>query len=386
MLSKEQPWRVAVEKIVISGTGLYTPPETISNEEIVSSFNEYVEQFNRSHQAEIEAGEVTALLPSDTAFVVKASGIKNRYVMNKAGILNTKIMCPQIPARSDEEVSLQCEIAVAAAKQAMQKAKKTAADIDGVITSATNLQRPYPAIAIEAQNILGIQGFGYDMSVGCSSVTFGIQAAVGAILTGVAKCVLLLNPELLTPQVDFRDRESHFIFGEAATAMIIEKAETCRAEHAFEIVDVKLQTQFSNNIRCNFGYLNRAEEAAGELHAAKLFKQQGRKVFREVVPMVEQLITEHLASLNIKTEELKRLWLHQANSNMDRLIATKVLGYEPDETKVPMILDEYANTASAGVSILFHKFHEDLKKGDLGILCSFGAGYSIGNVVLRKYS
>lgn len=373
-----------MNKVVISGAGVYTPPEKISNEELVASFNAYVRRDNELHHKEIATGTREALLESSVDFIVKASGIKNRHVINKSGILDINIMCPIIPERGDEEMSIQAEVAVAAAKQALQNANRTPAEIDAVICSVTNLERPYPSISIEVQKALGIKGYGFDMSMACSSVTFGIQAATTAIQSGQANCVLLINPEIITSQVNFRDRESHFIFGDVATAMIIERAEHCKADNAFEIIDIKLHTEFSNNVRCNFGFINRSERAAGAPFEDKLFTQQGRKVFKEVVSLVATLINEHLNTCKIKPSEFKRLWLHQANSNMDRLIATKILGYEPPADIMPVILDEYANTGSGGIAVVFHEYHRDLKVGDLGLMCSFGAGYSIGNIILKK--
>jgi len=78
------------------------------------------------------------------------------------------------------------------------------------------------------------------------------------------------------------------------------------------------------------------------------------------------------------------MWLHQANLGMNQLIAKTVLGRAPEEDEAPVILDEYANTSSAGSVIAFHKFNQDLKEGSLGMLCSFGAGYSIGSAILEK--
>lgn len=373
-----------MQKVVISGTGLFIPPESISNQELAASLNQYVEKYNADHADAIAAGTLNALGSSDADFIVKASGIENRYVMNKAGILDTAVMCPMIKERPEEEISVQAEMAVAAAKEALANAKKLPSEIDAVINSCTYFQRAFPGIAIEVQQALGISGYAYDMSVACSSVTFGIQAAVAAIQSGSAKCVLLINPELTTPQVNFSDRESHFIFGDVATAMVIETAETCNSEHPYEILDIKLKTQFSNNIRSDFGYLNRAEQAAGASSQLKLFHQQGRKVFREVIPFVEELILQHLQHHHIDPKQLRRLWLHQANINMNRLIATRVLGHEPTFEEAPVILNEFANTASSGSAIVFHKYHRDLNLGDLGILCSFGAGYSAGNIILQK--
>jgi len=369
--------------IVISGTGLFTPTESISNEELVNSFNAYVDIFNREYSEQIAAGAMAAMQPSSAEFVEKASGIKSRYVMNKSGVLDPHRMVPVLPERPNEVPSIQCEMAMAAAEEAMRQARKSSADIDAVIVAASNMQRPYPAMAIEIQDALGIQGYGFDMNVACSSATFGIQQARDAVNAGSARCVLMLNPEICSGHLNFRDRDSHFIFGDVCTAVVIESAATATASEQFAIVDSKLQTIYSNNIRNNFGFLNRGDES-GVGAADKLFVQEGRKVFKEVCPAVATQISSQLEALGISPDTLKRLWLHQANLSMNQLIARRVLGRDPSEEEAPIILDEYANTSSAGSIIAFHKYREDLSRGDLGVLCSFGAGYSIGSVILRK--
>ncbi len=372
-----------VHNVVISGTGLYTPSNSISNEELVASFNAYVQAFNADNAAAIERGEVEALAESSVAFIEKASGIKSRFVVDKAGILDPQRMVPRIPERSNDEWGILCEMAVGAAREALERAGRTAADIDGVIVACSNLQRAYPAVAVEVQAALGIQGYGYDMNVACSSATFGIQAAVTAIQTGQARAILMVNPEICTGHLNFRDRDSHFIFGDAATAVILERADKATSKHQFEVVGTKLLTQFSNNIRNNFGFLNRAaEEGIGARD--KLFVQEGRKVFKDVCPMVAELIAAHLQENDIDVTQVKRFWLHQANLNMNLLIARKLLGRDAEPQEAPVILDTYANTSSAGSVIAFHKHQDDLPSGSLGVLSSFGAGYSIGSVILRK--
>lgn len=372
-----------MHNVVISGTGLYTPANSISNEELVQSFNTYVARFNADNAEAIERGEVQALTESNAAFIEKASGIKSRFVMDKDGILDPQRMTPRLPERSNDEWSILCEMAVGAAKQALERAGRTAADIDGVIVACSNLQRPYPAIAIEVQEALGIEGFGFDMNVACSSATFGIQAAANSVQLGQARAILMVNPEVCTGHLNFRDRDSHFIFGDAATAVIIERADQATSPYQFDVVSTKLLTKFSNNIRNNFGFLNRAaEEGIGSRD--KLFVQEGRKVFRDVCPMVAELIGAHLEENQLNVADVKRFWLHQANLSMNQLIVRKLLGREATEEEAPVILDRYANTSSAGSVIAFHKYQDDLPGGSVAVLSSFGAGYSIGSVILRK--
>jgi beta-ketodecanoyl-[acyl-carrier-protein] synthase len=373
-----------VHKAVISGTGLYTPPHRISNEELVTAFNTYVQQFNATHTEAIAAGTCEPLGESSVAFIEKASGIESRFVMDKAGILDPERMKPAIPERSNDQWSVLCEMSVAAAQQALARANVTPAEIDAVIVACSNLQRPYPAIAIEVQAALGIEGFGFDMNVACSSATFGLQTAANAVQLGQARAVLLVNPEICTAHLNFRDRDSHFIFGDAATAVIVQRADNATAGHQWEILGTKLLTQFSNNIRNNFGFLNRTAEDAALSNPDKLFVQEGRKVFKEVCPMVADLISQHLGETGIEVNQVKRFWLHQANLNMNLLIARKLLGRDAEEGEAPVILDTYANTSSAGSVIAFHLHNDDLSSGTIGVLSSFGAGYSIGSVILRK--
>ncbi len=366
---------IAVDEIVISGTGLYTPPHVITNAELVESFNQYVDHVNQNNPD-------APLLHSSSDFIVKASGIQSRYVVEKTGILDIHNMRPKIAKRNDDTHSWQCEMAMHAANEAFHKASISTYDIDMVIVACSNMERAYPAVSIEIQQALGIRGFAFDLNVACSSATFGIQAGMNALIANNAKGVLIVNPEICSAHLNFRDRDCHFIFGDACTAMILQRKKDAISTNPFSILSTKLSTDYSNNIRNNFGFLNICDSDKRD-SADLLFKQQGRKVFKEVVPMVADLLLAHLSTSGIDAIVLKRLWLHQANLNMNQLIAKKVLNREPSLTESPSIIHEYANTSSAGSIIAFHKFHDDLQSGDIGILSSFGAGYSVGSVILQ---
>ncbi len=100
--------------------------------------------------------------------------------------------------------------------------------------------------------------------------------------------------------------------------------------------------------------------------------------------MAAEHITAQLGALGISNNEVRRWWLHQANINMNHLIAKKLLGRDASQEEAPIVLDQYANTASAGSLIAFNLHREGLQSGDLGVICSFGAGYSIGSLIIRK--
>ena len=367
---------------VISATGLFTPEDSISNAELVESFNAFVDRHNAAHADGIAAGEVEPLTHSSVEFIEKASGIKARHVMNKAPLIDPAIMEPRHDERGDDELSLMAEIGVAAARDALARAGRDPKDVDAVLCAASNMQRPYPAMAIEIQQALGIDGFAFDMNVACSSATFGIQTAADYIRAGNAKSVLVVSPEITSGHLNWRDRDSHFIFGDVATAVLVEDAQIAPPGH-WDILGTRLKTVFSNNIRNNFGFLNRAHpESIGA--DDKLFVQEGRKVFKEVVPMVAEMIVTEAERLSLDPAALRRLWLHQANAGMNRLIAQRVLGHEANADESPTVLDTYGNTSSAGSIIAFHLNSDDLQEGDTGLICSFGAGYSAGAVFVRK--
>ncbi|MEM8576824.1 MAG: beta-ketoacyl-ACP synthase III [Pseudomonadota bacterium] len=368
----------------ITGTGVFTPSQTITNAELVEAFNRYADSWNAEHAEAISAGEVEAKAHSSEEFILKASGIEQRYVIDKSGVLDPGVMHPLLRQRSDDEPSLMAEMALDAAHKALAQAGKTAADVDAVICAASNMERAYPAVAIEIQQLLGVQGFAFDMNVACSSATFGLQAAADMVRCGSIRSALVVNPEICSAHLEWRDRDCHFIFGDVATATLIERAEDAAGAY-FEIKSTRCATEFSNNIRNNNGFLRRSRPDGVADRRDMQFMQNGRKVFKEVLPMVSQHIAGHMADEGVEASDLKRLWLHQANKSMNDFIGKKVLGRTPAPEEQPNILQDYANTSSAGSIIAFSQYSSDLADGDHGLICSFGAGYSVGSVIVQRH-
>lgn len=367
----------------ITGTGVFTPENTISNAELVKSFNAYADKFNLEHAGQIESGDFAPQSHSSEEFIVKASGIHSRYVIDKEGILDPDVMHPLMRQREDDEPSLMAEMALDAALKALKAAGKTPADVDAVICAASNLERAYPAVAIEIQELLGIKGFAFDMNVACSSATFGLQLAADMIKSGSISSALVVNPEVCSAHLEWRDRDCHFIFGDVATATLVERSEDASGPY-FEIKSTRCATDFSNNIRNNNGFLRRSRPDGTADRRDMQFMQNGRKVFKEVLPMVSAHIGSHMNDEGIQATDLKRLWLHQANKSMNDFIGKKVLGRTPEDGEQPNILQDYANTSSAGSIIAFSKYSNDLDDGDYGLICSFGAGYSVGSVIVQR--
>jgi beta-ketodecanoyl-[acyl-carrier-protein] synthase len=371
-----------MHRVALSSTGLFTPPNIITNEELVASYNAYADIQNSVHAKEIAAGSQAPLTHSSIEFIEKASGIKRRYVMEKSGVLDPHRMRPHFTPRPDDQLSMMAEIGMKAGQQALDKAGRAGHNVEGLICASANMQRAYPAMAIEIQQALGVGGFGFDMNVACSSATFGIHMAVNAVRTGAAKSILVVNPEITSAHLAWKDRDCHFIFGDVCTAILVERLDDAPA-NAFEILGTRCQTQFSNNIRNNAGFMSRAEDRDPD-DRDQLFYQEGRKVFKEVCPLAAEHISGHLAEHGYLPSQMRRFWLHQANLSMNQFITRKLLGRDPNQDDAPIILDEFANTASAGSIIAFHRHHEDFASGQAGVICSFGAGYSIGSVVVKR--
>jgi len=370
---------------VISGSGVFTPDQVITNAELVEAFNAYADKQNALNAEAIAAGEAEPMGHSSEEFIVSASGIEQRFVMDKTGVLDPDRMYPALAERVDEDPGIMTEMGVDACKKALAQAGVDASEVDLVICAASNHERAYPAIAVEIQQALGAGGFGFDMNVACSSATFGIQAAADMVRSGSVKKALVVNPEICSAHLEWRDRDCHFIFGDVATATLIERKEDAQGGY-FEILSTRCLTQFSNNIRNNNGFLRRTREGSGALPDRRdmQFMQNGRKVFKEVLPIVSKHILGHIAEEGVAPDQLKRLWLHQANKTMNDFIGKKVLGRVPEAGEQPNILQDYANTSSAGSIIAFDKYSDDLAPGDLGVICSFGAGYSVGSVLVKR--
>lgn len=372
--------------IVISGTGVFTPPNNLTNEELVAGYNAHVDLWNEEHAEEIASGEMTAKEHSSCAFIEKASGIKNRYLMEASGLTEPDRMYPYLSDMAEDKLAstpVQVKMALEAAMKALEEAGLKGSDLDLVIISASVWERFVPSMATELQALLGANGFAFDMAMACSSATFGMSTAHDALNSGMANKALVVTAEYLSPLMAYEDRDGHFIFGDAAIAMVLEREEESTSDNAFRILDRKLFTEFSTNIKAGFGSRVLIErEKVGDLE--QRFSQNGRVVFKELLPKVIAHVESHLEDNGKSVEDFKRMWLHQANINMNLFATRKILGHEPSQDEAPTILDSYANTAGAGCMIAFNQHKQDFQSGDLGLICSFGASYSIGSFIVEK--
>ncbi len=369
-----------VSGAAILGSGVAIPPERIDNEELVASYNAHVAAENALRAARRQP----PLEYSSVAFIAEASGIHARHVLNRSGVLDPARMVPLLPERSNGCLSIQAEFAVLSARQALADAGLDAGDIDLVICACAHHQRPYPAIAIEVQKALGCGGAAFDMNVACSSATFATHVAAQMVQTAAARNVLVCSPEIMSGHLNYRDRKTHFIFGDASAALVIGRraGETNAAGVVFDIVASDVWTDFSSNIRSNFGFLNRTAPVCGPTDD-KLVTQVGQKVFRDIVNVASQRIAGFVDGHGLRVQDLARLWLHQANLKLIQALVRRLGGPELLD-RAPIVLDEIGNVASPGSIIAFHRTRTDVPRGGFGLISAFGAGYSIGSLLIKR--
>jgi 3-oxoacyl-(acyl-carrier-protein) synthase III len=370
-----------VQTSIIRSIGYWVPPNVITNEELVTSYNAYAERFNAENAAEIEAGTLDEVPLSSSDFIKNASGIERRHVIEKSGILDIDHMTPRIVPRPFDDTSSQAEFAMKAVIPALKKAGRDGKDIDGVIVASSAQQRNFPGLACEIQALIGAQGWSFDLTMACASALYGLHIANGMIRSGQAKRILVCSPEIMTCINVHSRRDVHFIFGDAASAILVEADDGTPG--GWEVLGTHAKNKYSNALRSDFGFINIAERTVEPDYEPGL-DQDGHKVFKDVVSFAPTVAKELMEKLDMSGENISRTWLHQANIRMVEMIAKRILGRDRTPENAPGILHEYGNTSSSSVVMNFEMNSDDLKPGDTGVLCAFGAGYGVGAAAVRK--
>src|SRR2546423_1832735 len=316
----------------ITGAGVWHPEHVLTNEELCVAFNEYARR--------------NGLKESTPEFIERASGIKSRYIVDKTGVLDPDRMCPNVADRPDDQLSVQAEFGVNAVQRALAAAGRVGEEVDLVVCGTSMMQRAYPAMAIEIQNAIGAHGLGFDMPLGCASAVAALQVACNTVRAGLASCAVVVAPELMSGHNNWRERDGHFLFGDAAVALVVEPVRP----GAWELLSVRAMSKFSSNIRNNFGFMNRFDPKT-QFNADKLFYQQGRRVYKDIIPLAAKFLVDHVEAHELAPTDIARYWLHQANQNMNDRIADRILGREPTKQEDPGIIDRSGNTASAAAAI-----------------------------------
>lgn len=315
---------------VIKGTGSYLPERVVTNEELATFVD-------TTHE-----------------WIVKRTGIHQRHI-----------------AADDEMTS---DLALAAAKQAMENASLTAEDIDGIILGTTTPDRTFPSTAVKVQANLGMtHGFAFDVQAVCSGFIYAFRLADNMIKAGQVRNILVIGAEKFSSLLDWNDRTTCVLFGDGAGAMVLS------AEEGAGEADV-LSTHIHSDGRHHD--LLMTDGGVGYNKHTGNVTMEGAEVFKHATTNLAAVVDEVLEHNNMSADDIDWLVPHQANARIIETTAKK-LGAPLD--KVIVTVDKHGNTSAASVPLAFHEgvVSGRIKRGQNVLIEAMGAGFTWGAALIR---
>jgi len=321
----------------ISALGTYVPPRLLTNadlEKMVETLNDWI---------------------------VDRTGIRQRHIVDK-GV-----------ATSD--------LSVEAAKRALAERGIGASDLDAIIVATVTPDMLFPSTACVVQHKLGAKGvWGFDLSAACSAFVYALQVGAQFIATGAHKKVMVIGADVMSSIIDYTDRATCVIFGDGAGAVILEPAE----DDSVGMIDFMHEIDGAGG--CSL-YM----PGGGSLHPAThetvdkkmhFVHQDGQAVFKFAVRKQAEICEKLLARNNLKGSDIKTFIPHQANKRIITATADR-LGMPPES--IVINIDCFGNTTAGTIPLAMETARQQgkLKKGDLVLLASVGAGFTIGATLLR---
>ena len=296
----------------------------------------------------------------------------DEWIIQRTGIKQRHIVDPGV-ATSD--------LAAEAARKAIERAGLKPTDIDFIIVGTTTPDMFFPSTACLLQDKIGAtHAWGYDLSAACSGFTYALTTAANMVAAGSSKHALVVGADVMSSIIDYTDRATCVIFGDGAGAAVVEAS----PEEGIGIID------FENYVDGSGGDALKMP-AGGSLHPAShdtinnrlhYVKQDGQTVFRFAVRNTEEACRALLDRNGVSPNDIDLFVSHQANKRIIFAAAEK-LGV-PNE-KVVINIEQYGNTTAATIPLALNSAIEDkrLKKGDLLLMVSVGAGFTVGSMLLR---
>ena len=324
--------------IIIAGTGSYVPEKVLSNDDLAK------------------------FLETSDEWIFERSGIRRRHI-----------------ARKDETTS---DMALAAARNALDNAKISASEIDLVVLTTANPDMMFPSTACLLQAKLGIRNNipCFDLAAACSGFVYGVEVATRMMQSGLYKNALVVSSEKMSTIVDWEDRSTCVLFGDGAGAVVLSASD----EENSGIIGPVLGADGSDPaMRClpAGGSLmpTSAETVAKKLHFVKM---DGKEVFKHAVKIMQEKALEVLDLCRVSADQISLLIPHQANTRIIQSVAKRL---NIPEEKVYVNIENYANTSSASIPIALDEASRTgrIKKGDYVLFVAFGAGLTWGATLVR---
>jgi 3-oxoacyl-[acyl-carrier-protein] synthase III len=324
---------VAVNRSVIRGVGAYLPKRIMTNDDL------------------------SKIVDTTDEWIVERSGIRERHIA--------------------AEGELTSDLGIAAAHQALVRAKIDPIDIDLIICATATPDRTFPATAVRIQNGLGVtKGAAFDLQAVCSGFVYALTTADNFLRTGQFRRALVIGAETFSRILDWEDRSTCVLFGDGAGAVVLEAQPQASGNEDRGILATRIRSdgRFEDLLYVDGG--PSSTKTVGHL------RMNGREVFRHAVQKISGVIDEMLVATGYATDEIDLYVPHQANARILSGIAKK-LGVNPE--KIIMTLEKHGNTSAASIPLaLNHAFEEHkLKEGDLVMMEAMGGGFTWGAVLAR---
>ena len=326
----------SLKRAKITALGTYVPPRVMTN----ADFEKIVE--------------------TSDEWIVSRTGIRERHVVDK-GV-----------ATSD--------LAVEATKRALAERSINANEIEAIIVATVTPDMLFPSTACIVQHKLGIEKvWGFDLSAACSAFVYALQTGAQFVATGAHKKVLVVGADVMSSILDYTDRATCILFGDGAGAVILEAS-----EDGAGIIDFEHEVDGSGACALYMpggGSLNPSthETVDKKMH---FVHQEGQSVFKFAVKKMAEVCETLLLRNNVKASDIDCFIPHQANQRIIKATSER-LGLKPES--VIINIDRYGNTTAGTIPLAMQTAREEgkLKKGDLVLLASVGAGFTVGATLLR---
>jgi 3-oxoacyl-[acyl-carrier-protein] synthase-3 len=305
--------------------------------------------------------DLEKMVDTSDEWIVKRTGIRERHIADKG--VGTS------------------DLAYEAARVAIARAGLTANDIDLIVVGTTTPDMAFPSTACRLQAKLGAShAWGFDLSAACSGFTYSVTTAAQIVAAGGSRHALAIGADVMSSIIDYTDRATCVLFGDGAGAVVIEPSD----DDTIGILDFENYVDGTGGDALCMpagGSLRPASEEtlANRLHYVK---QEGQTVFKFAVRNMEEVCRRILERNQIDPSKLDLLAAHQANMRIVQSTAEK-LGMPLD--KVLINIDKYGNTTGGTIPLVLNDAVEQgrLKRGDLVLLASVGAGFTVGAVLVR---
>ena len=323
-----------MRRAAITAVGAYLPERTLTN------------------------ADLERLVDTTDAWIIERTGIRERRILSRG--------------------KGSAYMAIQAAQQALQNRGLPAEAIDLVIVATVTPEHPFPATANIVSHAIGAhRAWGFDVEAACSSFLYALSVAADSIAAGRVQRALVIGSDKMSSIIDYRDRATCVIFGDAAGAVLLEPTE--------EEVGVMDYLHQADGAGCAFLHMKAGgsvlppsvRTVRNRLH---FVYQEGRQVFKHAVIQMAEVSAALMRKHNLRPEDIAFFVPHQANRRIIEAAAER-LGLPLE--KVMLNIDRYGNTTSATLPLCLHDYESQLKKGDNLILATFGGGFTWGALWLR---